>query len=60
MRAVVVVLVAMVAFDAVFFLAFPRTLKRWIDALSPGELRIVGAVELLIAAAVVYYLVTGG
>lgn len=59
MRAILAVLVAMIAFDAVFFVAFPRTLKRWIGALSPGELRIIGAIELLIAGAVVYYLISG-
>jgi uncharacterized protein YjeT (DUF2065 family) len=59
MHAVLAVLVAMIAFDGLFFLAFPRTLKKWIDALSPRELRVVGAIELLIAGAVIYYLVAG-
>ena len=59
MRAVLAVLAAMVAVDGLFFFAFPRTLKRLIDALSPRELRIVGAIELLIAATVVYYLLAG-
>ncbi len=58
MRAVLAVLVAMTALDGLFFLAFPRTVKRWIAALGPAELRIVGAIQLLIAAAVVYYLLT--
>ena len=58
MRAVLAVLVAMVALDGFFFLAFPRTVKRCVNVLRPRELRIVGAIELLIAAAVVYYLLT--
>lgn len=60
MRALLAVLVAMIAFDAIFLLAFPRTLKKMIAVLGPGELRIVGAIGLLIAGAVAYYLVTAG
>ena len=59
MEAVLIVLVAMAAFDALVFLAFPGAVKRWVGALSPSELRIVGALELLIVAAVVYYIVVG-
>ena len=59
MRAVLADLAAMMSFEAIFFIALPRTVKRLIDLLSPSELRIVGAIELLIAGAVVYYLVVG-
>jgi uncharacterized protein YjeT (DUF2065 family) len=59
MRALLAVLVAMIAFDAIFLLAFPRTVKRMIAFLSPRELRIVGAIGLLIAGAAAYCLLAG-
>jgi uncharacterized protein YjeT (DUF2065 family) len=59
MRAILAVLVLMIAFDAVFLTSFPDAVKRLVAALSPGELRAVGIVEALIAAVVIYYLVAG-
>ena len=60
MRVLLAVLVAMMTFDAIFLLAFPQTIKKMVAVLGPGELRIVGAIGLMIAGAVAYYLVTAG
>ena len=59
MRAVLAVLAAMIAFEAILVIAFPQTVKKCVDALTPHELRIVGAIELVIAAVVVYCLLAG-
>ena len=59
MKAVLIVFVVMISFDAFALTVFPEWVKRLVASLSSRELQVVGLVESLIALAVVYYLACG-
>ena len=59
MKAMLIVLAIMVSVDAFALTVFPEGVKRIIASLSPRELQVVGAVESLLALALVYFIVNG-
>ena len=59
MKAVLIVLAVMVSVDAFALTVFPEGVKRIIASLSPRELQVVGAIESLLALALVYFIVAG-
>jgi endonuclease YncB( thermonuclease family) len=50
------ILVALVAFEGFFVLAFPRALKMIVGEMGTAELRVAGAIELAVAGALTAYL----
>ena len=59
MRAVLMVLVALLVIDSVFLLLFPARIRQLIEDLSPTEFRIIRMIEGTIAAVAVYFLLAG-
>jgi len=59
MKAVLIVLAAMVSVEAFALTVFPEGVKRIVASLSARELQVVGAVESALALALVHLIVSG-
>ena len=59
MRIALIVVTAFIAIEAVVLVAFPGAVKRAVEELSPGPLRVAGLVEAAAAAVLVWLIVTG-
>jgi len=59
MRTTLAILAALVTLEALAAIAFPAGVKRIVESVSPGELRVAGLVELCVAAAAVYVAAMG-
>ena len=59
MRAVLSVIIVLLFIDAAVFLLFPGRIKALLEDLSPGEFRLIGLIEGAIAAAALYFILSG-
>ena len=59
MKAVLIVLAAMVSVEAFALMMFPEGVKRIVASLSARELQIVGVFESVVALALVYLIASG-
>jgi len=59
MRVVLIVLAAVISLEAFALTVFPEKVKRIVASLPARELQIVGAVESLVALALVYIIASG-
>ncbi len=60
MRALLIAVAAVITLEAFALTVFPEGMKRLITGLSPRELQVAGFIELLVALALVSYIVLGG
>ncbi len=52
-------LAALLVVEAMLLLLFPDRLRAILSEVTPGQLRLVGLIELALAGAVLYVVVTG-
>jgi uncharacterized protein YjeT (DUF2065 family) len=59
MPTTLIILAALVTLEGLAVTLFPQTVKRAVESVSPGELRLAGIAELGVAAAVIYFAAAG-
>ncbi len=59
MNVIVLIVAGLLALESVLLICLPERFKTWLSDLSPGEMRMMGVMLLLIVTAAIYYALSG-